>query len=97
VPHRRRPLHGNVSTASSSRSVHRPERCRVRELPDCTHDPTPDRNARGIPILPEFVGPPCALHLSLIAVALKDQIGNAPVSISGIMPERLPVEPSISG
>jgi len=55
VPHRRRPLHGNVSTASSSRSVHRPERCRVRELPDCTHDPTPDRHARSITVLPELL------------------------------------------
>src|SRR5437016_14495638 len=59
-------------------SVHRSRRCRVRELPDCTDDPAPDRHAGGINNRPELGGPADAFHLGRVSVALEHQAGNAP-------------------
>jgi hypothetical protein len=53
-------------------------RYHIHELPDCTHNPAPDRHAGGIAILPEFIGPPRAFHLGLIAIALQHQVSHAP-------------------
>jgi hypothetical protein len=60
------------------RSVHRPGRCYVHELPDCTRDQTPNRHAGSIAHLPEFVSPSRAFRLGVVAIALGHQIGDAP-------------------
>jgi len=58
--------------------VYRSGRRNVHELPDCTRNPAPDRHAGSIADLPEFLGPPLAFRLGLVAVALEHQVGDAP-------------------
>jgi hypothetical protein len=60
------------------KSVHRPERCVVRELPDNTGNPAPRRRAIVITVGRELVGARDALLEGLLAVALEHQGGSAP-------------------
>ena len=76
--------------------MHRSGRCHVHELPDCSHNPRPDRYPGGITILPELVGPSRAFHLSLIAAALEHQVATRQMSMSGIIPEKVLVGPLLA-
>ena len=64
--------------ASSSQSVQWSGRCGVHELPDRIGDPPPDRCASPVTILYSLRRPYRTLRLSLIAVALQHQVGQAP-------------------
>jgi hypothetical protein len=55
-------------------------------LPDRTRNPAPDRNARSIPDLPEFIGPSRAFHFGQVAVTFQHRVGDAPDIDLGIMP-----------
>jgi hypothetical protein len=58
--------------------VHRPGRCRVRELGDSIGDATPNRDTVVIIGGGEFVGAREAFRLGLLAVALQHQVGGPP-------------------
>ena len=69
---------GNAARSLSFRSVHRPGRCRVRELRDDIADAAPDRDTVVITGSGEFVGARDAFRLGLRAVALQHQVGGPP-------------------
>jgi hypothetical protein len=72
------PRTGIVNAVSSPQSVQWPRRCHVHELPDCIGDPPPDRSTGAVTILSKLRRPYRTFRLSLIAVVLEHQVGDAP-------------------
>jgi hypothetical protein len=58
--------------------MHRPRRCRVRELSDRAHNPAPDHRTVVIAGLCKLVGALRALQFGILAVALEHELGDAP-------------------
>ncbi len=77
--------------------MHRPERCRDRELPDCVDDAQPNRHAGKIAISREFVGSFGAFRHCFVAVAIEHQVGYPPDVDLRYHAERLPGGTSIYG
>ena len=71
--------------------MHRPGRCRDRELTDDVDDPQPDRHAGKIAIRSEFLGSLSAFQLGRLAVTVDHKVAERQISISGITPVSYPV------
>src|SRR5947209_19198221 len=63
-----------LSALPRARSVQRPGRCRVRELPDYVADPKPDYLAGGVASCPELISMTSAFLPGLVTVAFEHQV-----------------------
>jgi len=67
-----------VRFVGGARLVYRSGSSRVRERPEGSDNPHPDRHAGVVTIFSELVDPSWAFRLGVVAVVLEHQVGDPP-------------------